>query len=349
MPEKLNDAITDVPGIKVGHWTDRRAATGCTVVLCEAGATPGVDVRGGAPGTMGTDIPTSDINPALNAVVLTGGSIFGLASITGVLERLEERGLGFDFGGRTIPIAVGAVIFDLNLGSGDVRPDSDAGYEAAHKARSGLSPKGSVGAGTGATVAKLLGPERGLKGGVGTASEDLGGGMIIGALAVVNAVGQVVDNGRVIAGPRGDTRGEFTDPFPALRRASGRPRAGENTTIGVVATNAKLTKEQVNRLATVAHDGLARAIQPAHTMFDGDTIFALATGEHAVAGKRMLQLETFSARVFERAVIKAINAATSLHGVPSATQWTKPRRSARRPSLGVHAGERAWCQRARRR
>ena len=318
------DAITDVAGIKVGHWTDRRAATGCTVVLCEAGATPGVDVRGAAPGGHDTDLlrPGYTVQE-VHAVVLTGGSLFGMASIPGVVRWCEENGIGITYARQRIPIVTGAVIFDLNTGRSDLRPDFDAGYAAVSSAREGRVTAGSVGAGAGATVAKIMGRERSLKGGVGTASETFGDGFVVGALVVVNAVGDIVDSatGEVIAGPRGE-EGSFVDTVAALRARSRRLPEG-NTTIGVVATNAKLTKEQTNRLATVAHDGLARAIRPVHTTGDGDTMFALATGEKEMASTRIIALETMAALAVERAIHNAVRAATPLAGVPSVSSWRK--------------------------
>jgi len=316
------DAITDVPGIKVGHWTDRRAATGCTVVLCEAGAVGGVDVRGGAPGTFLSDyLRPGTAATLVNAIVLTGGGIFGLESVSGVLRWCEERGVGPLFGGRAVPIVAGAVIFDLNVGRADVRPDAAAGYAAARAARGGRVAQGSVGAGAGATVAGLAGPERRLKGGIGSASEAAGEGLVVGAIVAVNAVGEIVDSrdGSVVAGPRGEKG--FIDSFEALRRGGSLP-AGASTTIGVVATNARLTKEQAGRLASVSHAGLARAIRPVHTLADGDTIFALATGKRALpAGRGMMLLEAFAALAVERAIVKAVLAATSLAGVPSVSEW----------------------------
>jgi L-aminopeptidase/D-esterase-like protein len=325
---KLNDAITDVPGIKVGHWTDRRAATGCTVVLYEPGAIPGVDVRGAAPGTHETDLLRPGYAAqALHAVVLTGGSLFGLASIAGAVRWCEEQGVGIIFGRQRIPIVSGAVVFDLNLGRADVRPSAESGYAAASAARAGRVVEGSVGAGTGATVAKLMGANRRLKGGIGTASELLPEGLVVGAIVAVNAVGDVVDagDGSVVTGPRGE-RGAFLDTMAGLRAGSRQqPQAGElpegNTTIGVVATNARLSKEQTNRLATIAHDGLARAIRPVHTTGDGDTMFAMATGEVEIAPARIVGLETFAALAVERAIVKGVLAAKSLAGVPSVTEW----------------------------
>ncbi|HLF78129.1 MAG TPA: P1 family peptidase [Dehalococcoidia bacterium] len=319
---KLLDAITDVAGIKVGHWTDADAATGCTVVICERGAVGGVDVRGAAPGTYETDaLRPGNAVPSVHAVLLTGGSAFGLDAASGVMRWCEEHAIGFPFGGAIIPIVAGAVIFDLGIGRGDVRPDAKGGYDAASSARPGPVAEGSVGVGTGATVAKLLGRESWLKGGVGTASEALAEGVVVGALVAVNAVGDVIDpsTGSVLAGPRGDA-GAFADTMSFLRSGRRRPVEG-NTTIGVVATNAKLTKEQANRLAVVAHDGLARAIRPAHTQGDGDTMFAMATGEVELHAMRIIALEAMASLAVERAIVKAVLAATSLAGVPSRAEW----------------------------
>jgi L-aminopeptidase/D-esterase-like protein len=322
MAPKRYDAITDVAGIKVGHWTNRRAATGCTVVLCEKGAVPGVDVRGAAPGGHETDLLRPGFMvQAAHAIVLTGGSLFGMASIPGVVRWCEEQGIGIAFNRQRIPIVSGAVIFDLNTGRSDVRPDFDAGYAAAAATKRGRVAEGSIGAGTGATVAKLMGGDRALKGGVGTASEEFGDGLVVGALMVVNAVGDIMDGAEVLAGPRGDG-GAFLDSLASLRSRSRRTPVPEgNTTIGVVATNARLSKEQANRLATIAHDGMARAIRPVHTSADGDTVFALATGEREMALTRVTALETFTALAVERAIQKAVLAATSLAGVPSLTEW----------------------------
>jgi L-aminopeptidase/D-esterase-like protein len=319
------DAITDVPGIKVGHWNDRRGCTGCTVVLCEAGAVPGVDVRGAAPGTRETDLmrPGAFVQE-VHAVLLTGGSAFGLDAAAGVMRWCEERGIGLRFGGSTIPIVPAAVIFDLPLGRRDARPNADSGYAACEAARPGRVREGSVGAGTGATVAKAGGPGTNLKGGIGTASAELPGGLIIGAIVAVNAVGEVIHTptGEVVAGPRNLHAGGFRSSFDLILEAVEQPPPGSNTTIGVIATNARLTKEQSNRLATVGHDGIARAIRPAHTSADGDTLFALATGGLELPERAGLRaLETFAPLVVERAIVKAVRAATSLGGVPSAADW----------------------------
>ena len=316
------DAITDVPGIKVGHWTDRSAATGCTVVIYEPGAMPGVDVRGASPGTYETDLMRPGFAAtAVHAVFLTGGSLFGLSVGAGVTRWLEEQGAGVQFGGQTIPIVSGAVIFDLGIGGAGVRPTAESGYAAAAAAASGPVEQGSVGGGAGATVAKLAGQGRRFKSGVGSASEALADGLVVGAIVVVNAVGDVVnsDDGSIVAAPRGDN-GAFIDTMESLRTGARRIPEG-NTTIGVVATNATLSKEQANRLASAAHDGLARTIRPVHTTADGDTMFALATGEVELPPMRSVALEAFAVRAVERAVVRAVTSATSLAGVPSVSEW----------------------------
>ena len=284
----MANGITKVPGIRVGHYTDAPNATGCTVVLCEGGAVGGVDVRGSAPGTRETDLlaPTAMVD-RVHAVLLSGGSAFGLAAATGVMDCLEENNIGIEFGNAAIPIVPAAILFDLGLITHRVRPDANAGYaacKAAMDSDDGEVAEGSVGAGTGATVAKLLGLQRSVKGGIGTASVELGDGVIVGAIAAVNAVGGVsdADTGGVIAGPLADDGATMLDSMQLITSPdykTARPRPGENTTIGVVATNAKLNKAQANKLASSAHDGLALSIRPAHLMSDGDTIFALATGQ----------------------------------------------------------------------
>jgi L-aminopeptidase/D-esterase-like protein len=263
-------SITDVEGITVGHWTDEVAMTGCTVVLPPQGTVASCEVRGGAPGTRGTDIlqPGTLIEEA-HAIVLTGGSAFGLAAAGGVERYLEERGVGSEIGPVLVPSVAAAVIFDLGVGDPTRRPGSDEGY-AACLAASREGPEGRVGAGTGATVAKLWGPTRGVPGGLGTwAVRD--GDLAVGALFIVNAVGEVVDeDGEVLAGPRLEP-GERREDLLEWMRVAG------NTTIGVVATNAALPKFEVRRLAQVANDAIDLAVRPAHTIFDGDTVFTLAT------------------------------------------------------------------------
>jgi L-aminopeptidase/D-esterase-like protein len=313
------DSITDVPGIKAGHWTDLDAATGCSVVLCEAGAMGGVDVRGGAPGTRETDLlRPGTLVPAVNAVLLTGGSAFGLDAAGGVMKWCEEHEVGLTYGGYTVPIVVGAVLFDLGVGRPDVRPDAASGYAACEAAADGPVAQGSVGAGTGATLGKALGMRLAVKGGIGTASEWTESGLVVGALFAVNALGEVVDstNGRVVAGPR-DPEGGFVDTSEVLRNVAP-PPAPHNTTIGVIATNARLTKEQANRLATVAHDGLARAVRPAHTLADGDVVFTLATGRYeGIDPAGLRALDVMAARAVERAIVNAVRSATTVAGIPS--------------------------------
>jgi len=331
----LRDAITDVPGIKVGHWTNRRAATGCTVVLSTAGVIGGVDVRGAAPGTRETDLlrPENTVDE-VHAVMITGGSAFGLDAAGGVMRYLEERGVGYRFGGQVVPIVPAANLFDLSVGL-PRRPDAAAGYRAAARATGGRVAEGSVGAGTGATVAKSAGRERLLKGGIGTASEQLDSGVIVGAIVAVNAGGSIRDprSGEVLAAPRADGSG-FIDLDAHLRRGEYWPRSDddgadgeepgpENTTLAVVATNARLTKAQASRLATVCHDGFARTIWPAHGGGDGDVIFALATGEIELATPGRGALEAMASRAVERAVLRGVRLATGLAGVPSAAEWLK--------------------------
>ncbi len=315
----------------MGHWTDAEAATGCTVVLCPEGAVASVDVRGGAPATRNTDLlGQGHTVQQIHAVLLTGGSEFGLDAAGGVVRWLEERGHGFAVTTGVVPIVAGAVIFDLSVGRGDVRPDNAAGYAACEAASDGAVAEGSVGAGTGATVGKALLTERALKGGLGTAAETTASGITVGALAVVNCWGEVVDpeTGAVIAGPRGETPGEFVSTVEQMRKqaplspflAAARKQAGQNTTLGVVATDAVLTKDDARRLAVMAQAGLARCIRPAHSPVDGDTAFALATGRNETETD-LLQLGTLAARAMERAVVRAVRAARGLAGVPSAAEW----------------------------
>ncbi len=273
--------ITDIPGITVGHASDAHAATGCTVVVCRQGAVGGVDVRGAAPGTRETDaLRPMTLIERVHAVLLTGGSAFGLAAADGVVRYLEEQGIGFDVAVAKVPIVPAAVIFDLMIGSATVRPTAEMGYAAARGASAGPVDEGSVGAGSGATVGKVLGPQTATKGGVGTWAISLPGGVIVGALVVVNAFGDVIDDrtGQVLAGARDPRTGHFLNTAQALLRGTRAPGFSANSTVGVIATNAALTKEQANKLAQIGHDGLARVISPVHTMFDGDTVFALSAG-----------------------------------------------------------------------
>ena len=327
-------SIISVAGLSVGHWTNLDAATGCTVVLCPQGAVASVDVRGGAPGTRETDLlRAGNLVDRVHAVLLTGGSAYGLDAASGVMRWLEERGYGFPVPTGVVPIVPAAVLIDLSVGSSGVRPDADAGYAACEAASGGAPAEGSVGAGAGATVAKALGIERALKGGIGSAAERTASGITVGALIAVNSFGDVVDpdSGRIVAGPRAEEAGSFADTVEALRsRPPLSPFSAErNSTIGVVATDAILSKEQCYRLAVMAQTGLTRAIRPAHTPVDGDTVFALATGRNE-AETDLLQLGTLAARAVERAIVRAVTEATGLAGVPSAGEWRKKERGRRK-------------------
>ena len=315
MPPSNSTSITDVRGIEVGHFTDTRRPTGCSVVLTRAGAVGGVDVRGAAPGTRETDLldPGNMVN-TVHAVLLSGGSAFGLDAAGGVMRWLEERGIGLDVGTARVPIVPGAVLFDLHVGDSRIRPDAAAGYAACQAATSASLAQGSVGAGTGACVGKMFGMEHAMKGGIGTASVCVDG-VTVGALIAVNALGDVVDTatGELLAGAR-------TADGQSMRNTSrtllaGVPPlsilAGANTTIGVVATDASLTKAQAQRLAGAGHDGLARAIHPVHTLYDGDTLFALGTGQVAHS-PGLNVLAVMATEAVARACANAMRAAQGL-------------------------------------
>ncbi len=308
--------ITDVEGIRVGHATDLEAATGCTVVLCEAGAVAGVEVRGGAPGTRETDLlhPLNRVQQ-VHGVLLTGGSAFGLAAADGVMQYLEERGAGYDVVVAKVPIVPAAVIFDLWLGRPDVRPTASMGYAACQAATTGPVEEGTVGAGTGATVGKLYGPIGAMKGGVGTWSIRLPEGQVVAALVVVNAVGDVLAaDGSVLAGTRDPATGALVGSAALLQSGYIPPRMlGQSTVLGVVATNVALSKVECNRLARVAHHGLAMAVSPSHTTLDGDTFFALSTGQ--VQGAYDVVASAVP-QVVAEAIRRAVRAARGLHGIP---------------------------------
>jgi len=326
---KLKNSITDVRGIEVGHAQDDEALTGCTVILCRKGAVAGVDVRGGAPGTRETDL----LNPVnlvqkVHAVVLSGGSAFGLDAASGVMRYLEEKKIGFDTGVVKVPIVPSAILYDLNLGRADVRPDSAMGYRAAASASSDAPAEGNAGAGTGASIGKMFGKSLAMKSGLGTASMDIGGGVIVGALVAVNAFGDVVDprTGEIIAGLRSGRAGplrvgrkedHFADSLAMMKIAIGRSILGlasrANTVIGVVATNAILTKAQATKVAQMAQDGIARTIRPAHTMLDGDVIFALSTGARKAD---VSTVGAFAAEVMEQAIVRAVKMAAPAGGLP---------------------------------
>ncbi|RAR85563.1 L-aminopeptidase/D-esterase-like protein [Paracidovorax anthurii] len=308
-------SLTRVAGIEVGHATSPHRPTGCTVVIARAGAVAGVDVRGAAPGTRETDLlePTHLVD-RIHAVVLAGGSAFGLDAATGAVRWLEERGVGFDVGAARVPLVPAAVLFDLHVGDARIRPDAAAGYAACEAASRAAVAEGCVGAGAGAAVGKLFGMPHAMKGGIGSASVTVDG-VTVGALVACNAVGDVVDpeTGRPVAGARTADGRQLRDTRRALL-AGEAPHpllAGTNTTIGVVATDAVITKAQARRLAVCAHDGLARAINPVHTLSDGDTLFALGTG---LAGKPlgMMVLATMAAEATARATLRAVLAARAL-------------------------------------
>jgi L-aminopeptidase/D-esterase-like protein len=318
-------AITDVPGIAVGHATDAEHLTGCTVVLCEAGAVAGGAVLGGAPGTRETDLLRPDaVVERVHAVLLTGGSAFGLAAADGVVRVLEARGIGFPTAAARVPVVPAAVLYDLGIGDAAVRPDAAMGEAACRAARSGRVEEGNAGAGAGATVGKLLGAETRMKGGVGTWSTRLPSGVTVGAIVATNAFGDVVDprTGAIVAGARDPKTGGFLGT--AARLAAGMAwdrRPFEHTTIGVVATDAPLTKAGAARLAVAAHTGLARAVLPSHTSVDGDTFFVLGTGgppsaRDGAGVEAPLALEAAVAGVVVEAVLRSVRLARSAGGAP---------------------------------
>jgi L-aminopeptidase/D-esterase-like protein len=324
-PARAN-GLTAVAGVKVGHHTLAERPTGCTVILTEGGATAGVDVRGGAPGTRETDLldPSHSVQQ-VHAIVLSGGSAFGLDSASGTVRYLEEKGIGYDTRVAKVPIVPAAILFDLGFGGKpNIRPGPDCGYQAAKAATDGPIAEGNVGAGAGATVGKMAGPGRSMKAGIGTASLTLPDGVTVAALVAVNAVGDVIDpaTGQVVAGVRTEDGKALADVRTLVRKGElgarlRTPRAAENTTIGVVATNAVLTKAQARKVAQMAHDGFARALSPVHTPADGDAIFALATG--ARPGEANVSLiGALAAEVMADAIVRAARQAEGLLGVPAA-------------------------------
>jgi L-aminopeptidase/D-esterase-like protein len=314
--------ITDVAGLQVGHHTLKERPTGCTVVLCDPPAVCGVDVRGGAPGTRETDLLHSDnVVDRIHAVLLTGGSAFGLAAADGVMQWLEEHGRGLKVGPAQVPIVPAAVLFDLWVGDARIRPNASSGYAACEAAQGGPSPQGCIGAGAGATVGKLFGVERAMKGGLGTASVKVGA-ITVGALMAVNAIGDVMsEDGHVLAGARTANGRELAGAQSALLAGEGPAKlmTGMATTIGVVATDAALTKAQANKLASLAHHGLSRAVNPL-TMNDGDTLFAISTGKAGLPGD-MSALGAMAAEAVARAIRNAIWAATS-DRTPGLPAWS---------------------------
>jgi L-aminopeptidase/D-esterase-like protein len=326
-----------VSGVKIGHAHSKKALTGCTVILCEEGAVCGIDRRGGGTTTRQADaFEAWHVVDRVYGVLLTGGSAFGLGALSGVLRYLEEKGVGFDMRVARVPIVAAAGLFDLGIGDGSRRPDPEMAYDACLRANGELPAEGCVGAGMGATVGKILGLEQAMKSGIGWASRRIGPDLVVEAITAVNAGGDVIDpvSGRIIAGVRAP---EFkgSKPEPGAGQGSGEqayfanalhalelfatqeqlPASGENTVIGVVLTNAALTKMEATKVAQMAQDGLARSVRPAHTMFDGDTIFTLATGEIAA---NVSMVGAFAAEVFAEAVVRAVRAATALGGLPAA-------------------------------
>jgi len=299
---KYNGQITDVKGITVGHFTDDKGATGCTVLLCPDGAKAGVCVNGGAPGTRETDLLKSENTiDTIHAVTLSGGSAFGLAAADGVMQYLKERGVGFDTGWGKVPIVPAAVLFDLAQGAPDAYPNKKAGYHACEAAQINVN-QGLVGAGRGATVGKAAGNDCSMPGGLGMASIELAGGIIMSACVAVNSVGDIREDGKIIAGANID--GKFINTVDMMFGGVNQAEFGQNTTIGVVATNVRLSKTQLNRLAKIAHNGIARAVYPAHTMMDGDALFALSVGEKEYDLSSLCEA---AAEAVRRAIINAVS------------------------------------------
>lgn len=310
----MNKTITAVPGIKVGHYTDFKALTGCTVVLSEKGAIGGVDVRGSAPGTRETDLlRPGNLVQQIHGVLLTGGSAFGLAAADGVMKYLEENKIGFQTTTIKVPIVSAAVIYDLDIGNTFIRPNSEFGYLAAKYATEEPVEQGCIGVGIGALVGKALGKEHAMKSGVGSYSLELNSGLIVGALTVVNATGDVYENGNIIAGAI-DKNYTFMNIYENMKKLVFRAHPGENTTLSVVATNAKLTKEQTNKVAQVAHDGMARVIKPVHSMYDGDTVFCLSTDNIETDTTIIAEV---AADVVEKSIINAIKNSKKIENILS--------------------------------
>ncbi len=324
--------ITAVPGIEVGHATDLAGLTGCTVVLCRAGAVGGVDVRGSAPGTRETDLLRAEnLVEKVHAVVLTGGSAFGLDAACGVMRYLEEQGIGFETGAARVPIVPAAVLYDLAVGDPKARPDAEMGYAAARAASRDEMREGNVGAGTGATLGKLFGMGRAMKGGLGLGLAQAGG-ILVGAIVAVNPLGDVVDpeTGEILAGLRTAAGDRLAGSREAMKGLIGRMAMGfaGNTVIGVVATNAALTKAEANKTAQMAQDGIARAVQPAHTMFDGDTIFVLSAGRRKAP---VTLVGALAAEAVAQAIVRGVLTAEGIGGLPAARDLRRAGATPRSP------------------
>lgn len=329
-----NNTITAIPGIRVGHYTDAESLKGCTVIrFMPEGVTAAVDVRGSAPGTRETDLldPVNMVDK-VHAIVLSGGSAYGLDAASGVMACLEKENIGFPVGeGVVVPIVPAAVLFDLDTGNPRIRPSAEWGFHACQNADQSSVKMGNVGAGTGATVGKLLGKNRAMKSGLGSALIRLPGGGLVGALVAVNALGDIIEtnSGKIIAGIRGDEPGSFKSSVKVLLDQEVKNVfPGTNTTIGIVAINIPLVKAQLKKVAQMAHDGMARVISPAHTMYDGDTIFAVSVssqkGVSVDASADTVNLAgTAAAEVMAKAIINAVKQATSVDGYPAASEWKK--------------------------
>ncbi len=328
-------SITSISGIHIGHAQDFDAITGCTVILCPKGAVGGIDQRGGAPGTRESDaLHPMHLVKKVHAVVLAGGSAFGLEAASGVMKYLEEQGVGFETGAGKVPIVPAAILFDLGIGKREIRPDAAMGYQACLNASKEPPQEGNIGAGTGATVGKIFGMGQAVKSGIGCAALDIGNGIIVAALIAVNTFGDVIDpsNGKILAGARSIHKGPihvgsnetFADTQEIMKTLIGRTTLGiasrANTVIGVVASNARLTKEETNKVAQMAQDGIARCIRPAHTMLDGDTIFALSTG---LRKADVNIIGAFAAEATSQAIIRSVKMAKSIGGVPALSELSK--------------------------
>jgi L-aminopeptidase/D-esterase-like protein len=326
---KKNNAITDIPGIEVGQAQDDEALTGCTVILCRKGAVGGVDVRGSAPGTRETDLlDPINLVDNVHAVMLAGGSAFGLDAASGVMKYLAEQNIGYGLGAWRVPIVPAAILFDLGMGEKNRHPDLDMGYAAACAANTGPVTEGNVGAGTGASVGKIFGKGGSMKSGLGTASIEISNGVVVGAIVAVNAFGDVRDplTGQIIAGVRPVNIGpvkiggsdSFADTLKVMKTFVGRTitnlATGGNTVIAVVATNARFNKAQTTKVAQMAHDGLARTVFPAHTMLDGDTVFALSTGQKKAD---VSTVGAYAAEALAQAIMRAVKAARPAGGLPA--------------------------------
>ncbi len=327
-PAAANRTLTAVPGLKVGHFTLANKPTGCTVLIAEQGVVAGVDVRGAAPGTRETDLlnPVNSVQQIFG-LVLSGGSAFGLATADGVMRYLDERNIGFkvglwqqQHGPINVPIVPAAILLDLGVGDPKVRPGADCGYNAARTASTGPVAEGTIGAGAGATIGKTAGSLRAMKGGIGSSAIIMSDGLIVAALVAVNAAGDVINpaTGKVIAGVRTPDGRGLADARRLLRTGEElRTSIGANTTLGIVATNAVLTKTQATKVAQMAHDGFARAIAPSHTPGDGDTIFALATGVKT-GDADLMRIGSLAAEAMADAIVRAAEQATGIPGYPAA-------------------------------